>query len=129
MKLTNIINSQLLQIDKVFFNRKIVYVIWQNPLIVAANNTFINSIIEFLGGQNCYSYMERYPSITLEELANVGFDLLLLSTEPYPFSNEHVRWYSRQLKTDKIDLVNGEMFSWYGTHLIKAPAYFSSLIK
>ncbi len=56
-------------------------------------------------------------------------ELLLLSSEPYPFKQKHIDELQQQLPDTKIILVDGEMFSWYGSRLLHAPAYFKRLLK
>ena len=53
--------------------------------------------------------------------------LLLLSSEPYPFKQKHIDELQPLLPHIKIVLVDGEMFSWYGSHLQYAPGYFKEL--
>ena len=69
----------------------------------------------------------RYPVVEINNLIQKDCKLLLLSTEPYPFKQKHIAELKLQLPATKIILVDGEMFSWYGSRLSKAPAYFKQL--
>jgi hypothetical protein len=52
----------------------------------------------------------------------------LLSSEPYPFKLKHKEEIQMQLPEIKIKLVDGEMFSWYGSGLLKSVDYFQSFL-
>ncbi len=71
----------------------------------------------------------RYPEITLNELRDSDCRLILLSSEPYPFKQKHIDDLKEILPNMKIILVDGEMFSWYGSRLLLVPEYFKKLSK
>jgi hypothetical protein len=96
--------------------------------MVAANGTFINHLLELNKFQNTYSDLERYPEIGLENLQLEGDpEIVLLSSEPYPFKKEHALEIANASQHAKIIFVDGEMFSWYGSRLLKAFNYFKTL--
>jgi len=66
----------------------------------------------------------RYPEVTIEEMKAAKPDVVLLSSEPYPFKQKHIDELLQHLPAAKIVLVDGEMFSWYGSRLIKSAKYF-----
>ncbi|AMR32940.1 cobalamin-binding protein [Mucilaginibacter sp. PAMC 26640] len=103
------------------------YLIWRNPYMAVGQGTFINSLFDMIGLTNVFS-QGRYPQITLAELRAADPQLLLLSSEPYPFSEKHIAEFRILLPNARILLVNGELFSWYGSRLLQAPAYFNMLI-
>ena len=104
------------------------YLIWKNPFMTIGGDTFINNMMENSGFENIFSAEERYPEITLDDL-KTNCELILLSSEPYPFRKKHLKEFRSQISTAKIFLVDGEMFSWYGSRLLKAPDYFIKLRK
>ena len=104
-----------------------IYFIWKNPWMIAANNTFINFLLELNKFQNSCSTLERYPEIKINSDAYKNVDLVLLSSEPFPFKENHVAELQPNFPNAKIILVDGEMFSWYGSRLTKAFDYFKSL--
>ena len=106
---------------------KAVYLIWQEPFMTVGGDTFINEMLEKAGYENCFKNESRYPEITLEQIQNSCCDVLMLSSEPYPFGQKHLEYLQPFLPAVKIMLVDGEMFSWYGSRLMAAPAYFNSL--
>ena len=107
---------------------KTAYVIWRNPYMVAGGDTFISDMMQYCGMQNIYSNMKRYPEINIEDLKD-KCELLLLSSEPYPFKEKHIRELHSQIPFIKIVLADGEMFSWYGSRLLKAAKYFETFYK
>lgn len=107
---------------------KAAYLIWQKPFMAAGGGTFINDMMLRCGMENLFSGTGRYPEITLKELRDFACEIVLLSSEPYPFKEKHIPEISAQLPGTKIMLADGEMFSWYGSRLIKAADYFEPLI-
>lgn len=103
----------------------VVYFIWRRPWMVAANSTFINHLMQLNNFENQYQADERYPEIQLE--VNEAIDLVLLSSEPYPFKEAHKKELSKFYPNAKLELIDGEMFSWYGSRLTKAFKYFKQL--
>ncbi|MBS1733554.1 MAG: ABC transporter substrate-binding protein [Bacteroidetes bacterium] len=104
-----------------------IYIIWKNPIMTIGGDTFISSMLEKAGFRNSFKNLNRYPEITIEDINNSGCELVFLSSEPYPFSQKHIDEFSSQLPGKKIILVDGEMFSWYGSRLLAAPSYFQKL--
>jgi len=115
------------QLQTTNYKPQTVYLIRQKPYMTIGRDTFIHSILEKAGFNNIFSNRKRYPEVTVEELEAANCKLLFLSSEPFPFKQKHVEELQKQLPETKIVLVDGEMFSWYGSRLLKAPAYFNSL--
>jgi ABC-type Fe3+-hydroxamate transport system substrate-binding protein len=108
-------------------NLKTAYFIWRDPYMTAGGDTFIHDMLSRCGLENIFGDMTRYPQVTVEMLRNKNCGLLFLSSEPYPFKQKHIDELQEQLPGTKIMLVDGEMFSWYGSRLLEAPAYFRLL--
>lgn len=107
--------------------KKVAYFIWKKPYMVAGSGTFINELLKLNHFENIFSSQERYPEIELETLEDENLDLILLSSEPYPFKTEDGYEIVRNSNNAKAILVDGEMFSWYGSRLLKALNYFKFL--
>jgi ABC-type Fe3+-hydroxamate transport system substrate-binding protein len=105
---------------------RIAYFIWKDPYMVAAAGTFINNIIELSGWQNAFS-ASRYPQISAEQLKEADPDLIFLSSEPYPFKEKHIQEFKLICPDRPVVVVDGELFSWYGSRLQYAPAYIRNL--
>lgn len=107
---------------------KVAYFIWRNPWMAAANNTFIDHLLELNRFENIYANKQRYPEVELKKIRLEGDpDLVFLSSEPYPFKEEHAFELGRFTHHAKTIFVDGEMFSWYGSRLLKAFDYFKLL--
>jgi ABC-type Fe3+-hydroxamate transport system substrate-binding protein len=103
------------------------YLIWRKPWMVAAAGTFIDSMVEAAGFKNIFFDKTRYPEITLEALGKRMPQTVLLSSEPYPFKQNHVEEIRKHCPSAVVTLVDGEMFSWYGSRLLQAAGYFATL--
>ncbi len=103
------------------------YLIWRNPFMTVGSDTFIHAMLDLAGFENIYKQKSRYPEIHPDELRSMNCEVLLLSSEPYPFREKHIQELQETLPDAKILLTDGEMFSWYGSRLLKAPAYFQKL--
>ena len=113
---------------KNFKERKIraAYFIWNDPYMVAGGDTFINDMMPYAGLENIFSEKKRYPQISLGEIKKKKCELILLSSEPYPFKQKHKKEIQLKLPGIRVELVDGEMFSWYGSRLLKSIDYFKS---
>jgi ABC-type Fe3+-hydroxamate transport system substrate-binding protein len=100
-----------------------LYLIWNNPVMAAGNDTFISDMMGRCGLVNCLS-TPRYPEV---HSGDVAPEVILLSSEPFPFSEQHVPAIREQFPNSKIVLVDGTYFSWYGSRLEAAPDYFVSV--
>ena len=109
--------------------QKIAYFIWRKPYMVAAKNTFINHLIETLNFENVFAdNSERYASVTENDIIDKNPSIIFLSSEPYPFKQKHISELQNLLPKVKIILVDGEMFSWYGSRLRFSANYFKELL-
>jgi ABC-type Fe3+-hydroxamate transport system substrate-binding protein len=105
------------------------YFIWRKPYMVAAEGTFIHEMLGLAGFENVFAGRQRYPEIDLDTLAAAVPEVILLSSEPYPFAEKHFAAFREACPDAAIYRVDGEMFSWYGSRLLHAPAYFMDLKK
>lgn len=109
--------------------KKVAYFIWYNPWMAAGDDTFIDDVIERIGWKSILNNKLRYPEIDVEEMQRLQPELVLLSSEPFPFKDKHAEMIKNILPNAEIKLVDGEMFSWYGSRMLKAIPYFTSLVK
>ena len=105
----------------------VVYLIWKDPFMTIGGDTFISNMLEVAGMVNVFNNQTRYPEITVPQLRTTNCELVFLSSEPYPFQQKHIDELQKELPGKKIMLVDGEMFSWYGSRLLLAPDYFTCL--
>ncbi|PWI31266.1 cobalamin-binding protein [Flavobacteriaceae bacterium LYZ1037] len=106
---------------------KTAYFIWKNPWMVAAQNNFINALMAVGKFENHFRALERYPEIDLEKDLGTDVEVIMLSTEPFPFKKVHIESMKLQFPQAKVLLVDGELFSWYGSRLAKSFQYFKLL--
>lgn len=104
--------------------KSVYYVIWKNPYMVAGQTTFINELLKLNNFINLSEENSRYPEVAISNLKKA--DLVLLSSEPFPFKEKDRKELEKQLKTEVL-LVDGEYFSWYGSRLKYSFNYFKSL--
>ncbi|MDU0371718.1 helical backbone metal receptor [Hymenobacter endophyticus] len=103
------------------------YFIWRKPYMVAAGNTFIDDMLGRAGFRNVFSNLGRYPEITPEQLQAAAPHHILLSSEPYPFGQKHLAEFQAICPDATIRIVDGELFSWYGSRLQHSASYFRQL--
>jgi ABC-type Fe3+-hydroxamate transport system substrate-binding protein len=108
---------------KPFPTKRVLYFIWKNPWMVAGKSTFIDAMLSKIGFVNCIE-AERYPELSIDEINRLSPEIILLSSEPFPFQQKNIDELRLVLPKSKIILVDGEMFSWYGSRLLKAADYF-----
>ncbi len=106
---------------------RVAYLIWRKPYRVAGGGTFISEMLGRCGFFNVFHHIGRYPEITEEEVRDANPDAILLSTEPFPFGKRHVEEFSVRFPRSRTVLVDGEMFSWYGSRMLHAARYFKTL--
>jgi ABC-type Fe3+-hydroxamate transport system substrate-binding protein len=108
---------------------KTAYFIWRNPYMAVGGNNFIDNILQHCGFINAFADLERYPEISPQLLQQTNPQLILLSSEPYPFSEKHIAEFQALCPLATIKVVDGEMFSWYGSRLTLAPEYLQGVIE
>jgi ABC-type Fe3+-hydroxamate transport system substrate-binding protein len=107
--------------------KKAAYLIWRKPWMVAGGGTFIDDMLRRAGLDNVFANVSRYPECSEESLSASRPDVIFLSSEPYPFQDTHLAEIRALCPSAQILLVDGEPFSWYGSRLLRTPAYLRSL--
>lgn len=113
--------------DKRFTPKKTAYFIWKSPWMAVGNSTFIHEMMRLVGFENVFERQSRYPEFTLDALRSLQPEVILLSSEPYPFREKHQMLLQEYFTDCKIVLADGELFSWYGSRLLYTPDYLISL--
>ncbi|MCS6990616.1 MAG: helical backbone metal receptor [Chitinophagales bacterium] len=103
------------------------YLIWHNPIMAAGSDTFISNMMQHAGFVNVFEKRNRYPQLSAQQLTEANPDWLLLASEPFPFSQKHVPFYQELLPASRIVLVDGQMFSWYGSRMQHFATYVRHL--
>lgn len=117
---------EVLHQTKINSKVKAAYLIWNNPYMTVGSDTFIHHILTEIGFENIFKNQTRYPEIKTEDLKEA--DVIMLSSEPFPFKEKHIEELKSVYPDKKIMIVDGEAFSWHGTHLAKCENYFKELI-
>ena len=128
-ELNYLINAEFEQLSQEIKKIRTAYLIWKDPYMTIGGDTFISDMMEKAGFENIYKERERYPEINISELTQLQPEVILLSSEPYPFKEKHIQEIQTFLPGVKILLADGEMFSWYGSRMLYAPRYFKELRK
>ena len=121
------INTRFYQLKTTNYKLKTAYLIWRKPYMTVGGNTYINNMLQYAGFENVFTNEQRYPKVTLEQISATNCDVILLSSEPYPFKQIHIDEIKMVMPHLKVMLVDGEMFSWYGNRLLEAADYFKKL--
>lgn len=93
------------------------YIIWKEPWMSVGGDTYIHDVLEHWKLPNVFGDQSRYPKFDLQELKNYNPDLILLSSEPFPFKEKHISQVEEACPAARVLLVEGEWFSWYGSHM------------
>ncbi|KFC21358.1 ABC transporter substrate-binding protein [Epilithonimonas lactis] len=126
-QLFNLKTYEAFDIPKSENKLKVAYLIWKDPYMTVGSDTFISRILEELGFENLFKDQKRYPEVQLEDLKEA--DLIFLSSEPFPFKEKHIAEIQNVCINQKIMIVDGEAFSWYGSHLAKCGEYYRKLLE
>lgn len=113
-----------------YTNRKKIstcYLIWKNPWMTIGKDTFIHHMMEKYGFKNVYETEVRYPEISLESIQVLKPQIIMLSSEPYPFKEKDKLELLHYFPDTTIIRVDGEMFSWYGSRLLEADEYINDV--
>jgi ABC-type Fe3+-hydroxamate transport system substrate-binding protein len=96
------------------------YFIWRDPWMSVGHDTYIHSVLSHWSLKNVYSDKARYPKTSLHELSLKKPEIILLSSEPYPFKEKHIAEVAQFCPGANVVRVNGEWFSWYGSRMLHA---------
>lgn len=99
--------------------KRVAYLIWKNPWMAAGRHTFIHHMLQRIGLINIFDDQDRYPAFDLDILAQKKPEFIYLSSEPFPFKEQHIQELQDICPQAQIQLVDGEAFSWYGSRLLK----------
>ena len=106
---------------------KVAYFIWKSPWMVAASDTFIDTMIIEAGFENVFQKEKRYPEIDITNVQLKEAAVIFLASEPFPFKEKHILELKSHFPEKTIKIVDGELFSWYGSRLQKSFSYFETL--
>lgn len=126
-QLSKEIAAEFSSLKPIFQKKSVLYLIWRKPYIAAGSKTFIHHLLEKCGFKN-YIDKIRYPEVTNNDIQTTYPDYIFLSSEPYPFKEKHIAELKAISPQSEVRLVDGELFSWYGSRLLHSPKYFNHLL-
>jgi ABC-type Fe3+-hydroxamate transport system substrate-binding protein len=114
---------------------RVLYVIWREPWMTIARDTYISSMLRLVNWQTLPAVTggmtgaARYPSFDFSEPWFADVQRVLLSTEPFRFTERHREALAAdpRLASKAVRLVDGEMVSWYGSRAIEGIDYLRRL--
>ena len=108
----------------VFEPLRAAYLIWREPYMTVGGDTFIHDVMARGGFENAYGDETRYPEVTLDALRDQDLDVVLCSSEPFPFhqKDRFTADLRDALDDTPVEIVDGQAFSWYGSRLLDTPA-------
>ena len=134
IELKRLINAGMRQLEGLASSeQRVLYLIWRDPWMTVARDTYISRMLALIGWQTWpeikggESGAARYPKLGRNEPWLQDVQRVLLSSEPYRFDVSHIEEVSAWLPQAKVQLVDGEMLSWYGSRTVKGLAYLAEL--
>ena len=109
--------------------KKVAYLIWKAPWMTVGGDTFINHMLQLAGFDNIFADKFRYPEVDMQQLQALEPEVILLSSEPYPFKEKEQKYLKTLFPKTCILLVEGEPFTWFGAYPLQAFSYFKFLQK
>ena len=130
-KITMKIDMQLKDLAKVtddLLYRSAAYFVWNDPWVAAGKDTFIDSLLKLIKVDNVFSNLkERYPMVTGANIHIGNPQMIMLPSEPFKFEDKHAIEIGRHTHDAATFFVDGQMFSWYGSRLVKSIDYLKLL--
>lgn len=108
---------------------RVLYLIWREPYMAVGKDTFIHDMLNTCGFENVCGHLSRYPELAYEDIKALAPDLIMLSSEPYPFRQKHIVELQQIAPQSRAELVDGEMFSWYGSRMTKGLPYMEAIVR
>ena len=112
-----------LKILKSNANRKsgrFLYFIWKDPWMIAGRDTYISKMLELTGLVNAWEGNERYPVLEVSKMQDLNVDMVILSTEPWPFRKRDLAALTKDWpQLPKVFKGDGQIFSWYGYRTVE----------
>ena len=110
-------------------SESVLYLIWKNPWMTVSRDTYVSAMLATGGWKTLPMQADkRYPEIAADDSVWRNADRVFLSTEPYLFDDGHIATLRDDLHLQQpIELIDGEMTSWYGVRAIAGLKYLADL--
>ncbi|MFO1371971.1 MAG: helical backbone metal receptor [Candidatus Competibacteraceae bacterium] len=106
--------------------QQVLYLIWCKPWMGISRDTYIARTLALVGWETLPVAADaRYPVLELGRTLLDAADLILFSSEPYRFQQADLETFAHDYDCplEKVQLIDGEMTSWYGSRAIPGLAY------
>lgn len=111
-----------------FNTLKVAYFTGYNPWIATGNKTYTNSLLSLNKYTNIYNAQNYLPKINPKRIRHDGDpEILFFPSKPFTFEDQHAFEISEYTNRSSAVFIDGEMFGWFGSRLIKAFEYFKTL--
>ena len=121
------IQASFLTLKPLLAGKRVLYAIWRDPWMFAGTDTFIGDVLQRLGAVNALDETKtRYPALSVEAIIALKPDMMLLSSEPFPFKKKHLEELQQLGIQTNAKIVDGTFFSWYGSRLLGTVAYLDA---
>jgi len=110
--------------------RRVLYLIWRDPWMTVSRDTYISQMLALANWQTIGHDPEtRYPQVRADDKLLADTDIVLFSSEPFPFKPAHVDELRRLTGDTRTpcEFIDGEMTSWYGNRAVEGLRYLSKL--
>lgn len=107
--------------------------IWRKPWMTFNADTYAHDMLRAAGGLNvCATDPMRYPTVTLETVADTAPEVVLLPDEPYHFTEKDREALAplattSALREGRVHFVDGKALSWYGPRIADGLARFAAI--
>jgi ABC-type Fe3+-hydroxamate transport system substrate-binding protein len=113
--------------------RNVLYLIWRDPWMTVARDTYISRLLAEVGWRTSPSISggpsgaARYPVLRGDEPWLADVQEVLLSSEPYAFTRDDLAAAQSLCPAARVRLVDGELLSWYGARTVDGLRYAREL--
>ena len=118
------LEDALVELEKTRFTPfTFAYLIWRDPWMTLSHDTYVSDLFERAGGRNVFAdATDRYPTLTLNELAEKQPDVILLPDEPFPFKAQHADEIRAAVPEPEVELISGDDACWHGVRSLRGVA-------
>jgi len=109
--------------------RRVLYLIWQKPWMTVSADTYIANTLRLVNWQTVgHDPDVRYPEVVMGDMIESGVDLVVFSSEPFPFTETHRQAFHEQFPQfdGRSSLIDAEMVSWYGSRALPGLNYLGT---
>ena len=121
-------SADLRDAAKALPERRVLYLIWKDPWMTVSSDTYISRMLDRVRWHTVGGDGEvRYPEIDPGGDVAAAVDLILFSSEPFPFEERHFGEFRDAYHGDaRFAAIDGQMVSWYGSRAIAGLAYLKN---